>query len=116
GADVKRELERRAPRVGRRLGLERHIDRRPARREAVEDELRRRFEESGVEADGLERDRPRASPLRAELSAARLEMRGPHPGRAGGRLNPAVRLEMCQPGQDLKLVDATPPRLLIPGD
>ena len=115
GAGVDVELERRSFAVRRGLGLDRHVDGRSARREAIEDELGRRFEEAGVEDHGLEGDRIGAGPLRTELRAARLEMRGPDPGRIGRRRHPALRLDMGQAGENLKPVDAKPPRILIPG-
>ncbi len=115
GAGVDGELERRALAVRRGLGLDRHVDGRPSRRQAIDEKLRRRFEEAGVEHHGLEADRVGAGPFRAELGAVRLEMRAPHPRRIGRRGDPALRLDMRQSGENLNPVDAKPPRGFVPG-
>ena len=115
GAGVDAELERRALAVRRGLDLDRDVDGRSSRRQAVDDELGRRFEEAGVEDHELEGDRIGAGPFRTELRATRLEMRAPDPGRIGRRGDPALRLDMGLAGENLKPVDAKPPPVFIPG-
>src|SRR6476646_2621113 len=100
-AGVDGELERRSFAVWGGLGLKRHIDGRSARRQAVDDELRRCFDEASVENHGLERDRIGPRPFGTELWPMRLEMRTPHPGRIGWRGDPASRLDMRQSSKNL---------------
>src|SRR5208282_307671 len=113
-AGVNFELERRAIAVRRGFGLDDRIDGRSARREAVDDKPRGRFEVARVEDDGLESDRVGARALGAELRVARFEMRGPDPRRVCRRREPALRLEVRFASENLKLVDAIPPGVLIP--
>ena len=63
----------------------------------------------------LKADRVGAGPFRTELRAAQLKMRAPHPRRIGRRGDPASRLDMRQSGENLKPVDAKPPRGFVPG-
>ena len=93
GAGVDAELERRALAVRRGLDLDRDVDGRSSRRQAVDDELGRRFEEAGVEDHELEGDRIGAGPFRTELRATRTRdaRSRPWPHRPAGRSSLAPR-------------------------
>ena len=92
GAGVDVELERRSFAVRRGLCLDRHIDGRSARGEAIEDELGRRLEEAGVEDHGLERDRigARAVQDRIARRATRDAWSRPRVASAGGAIQPCA--------------------------
>src|SRR6202044_3966689 len=91
-------------------------DRRTAGGEAIDYEPRRGFEEARVGDDGLKFDRVGSRALRAELRVARLEMRGPDPVGVRRRRERPLHVQMRQAGENFQLVDAIPPRILIPGD
>ena len=115
-AGLNGELERGAIAVRRGFDLDDRIDGRSARREAVDDKPRRRFEVARVEDDGLESDRVGAA--RSGPNCASRDSRcvvQTLAASAGGATQPCAST-CVSPARTSKLVDAKPLRVLVPSD